>query len=50
MEDKTMVNKEKYTAVELEIIKFDAEDVITTSNPDYPSFPSTDNETPFEPV
>ena len=45
-----MSSKEKYTEVELEVIKFDAEDVITTSNPDYPNFPSTDNETPFEPV
>ena len=42
-----MSSKEKYTEVELEVIKFDAEDVITTSNPE---FPTTDNETPFEPV
>ena len=42
-----MTAKEKYTSVEHEVINFDAEDVITTSNPE---FPTTDNETPFEPV
>jgi len=35
--------KEKYTAPEMEIVEFDAEDVITTSNPNgTPTTPDVD--------
>ena len=45
-----MSSNEKYTEVELEIIKFDSEDIITTSNPNNSEIPTSDNETPFEPI